>query len=109
MSCKLPSGLVTERSMSSTKVVVGSRAMTPSVSQVSAVKMLMDVPKSTSVFGKERPCIWTITMGFLGYSYFINVSLPKSKSDKVPTTWIVGEAFIFLTGFFTHSSLIVLA
>jgi len=71
--------------------------------------MLMAAPKSTKALGKERPFICTVTMGFPWASYLTGVPLPSNKSDKVPMTWIVGVIFVFLTDFFSHNSLMVLA
>ena len=65
MSCNVPSGLKTDLSASSNKVV-GSKAVIPNFSQVLVVNMLMAAPKSTNVFGKEWPEICTVTMGFPG-------------------------------------------
>lgn len=65
---------MTERSASSSKVVVGSKAVMPSTLQVSIVRMVMVAPKSTKALGKEQPFIWTVTMGFPGL-HILQVSL----------------------------------
>ena len=53
-SSDVPSGLMTERSASSSKVVIGSKAMMPRILKIVVVRMLMDSPKLTKALGKER-------------------------------------------------------
>ena len=52
MSCNLPTGFTTDLSMSSNIVEVGSKEVIHRTLQVSVVRILMDTPKSTNVFGK---------------------------------------------------------
>ena len=67
-------------------MVVGSKAHMHNFSQAPVVRILMAGPRSTNVFGNEWPEICTVTMGFPGSSYFTGDSLPKNKSNSVPTT-----------------------
>jgi len=76
---------------------------------VVVVKILIAAPKSIKAFGKECPLICILTIGFPGSSYFMGASLPDSKSDRVPTTWMVGLVVILLFGFFIHNYLMVFA
>ena len=106
-SCNVPSGLTTDRSANSNKVVVGSKDVMPNFLQVVIVIILISAPKSTTTLGKEHPFICAVTIGFPGSSYFTGASLPDSKSDRVPTSWTVGLVVIFVFGFFIHNSLMV--
>ena len=73
------------------------------------VRILIAAPKSTKAFGNDYPLICTVTIGFPRLSYFTGASLPDSKSDRVPTTWIVGLVVVLLLGFLIHSSLMAFA
>ena len=97
MSCNIPFGPITYLLASSNSVAVGSKVDMPNFSHVHIVKVLMDTPKSTNVFGKEWPKICTVTMGFPWFSYFMGVSLPNNKSDSPPTTWMVGTIFVLFS------------
>jgi hypothetical protein len=55
ISCNVPTGQTIDRSANCSIIAVGSKESKPRVFQVSIVRMLMDAPKSTSVFGKEEP------------------------------------------------------
>jgi hypothetical protein len=52
ISCSVPTGITTDQSANCKIIGVGSKESKPRVLQVSIVRMLMDAPKSTSVFGK---------------------------------------------------------
>ena len=106
MSYIIPSGLVIDLSASSRSVVIGSKVDMPSFLQAPVVRMLMAAPRSTNVFRNDQPEICTVTMGFLGSSYFTGGSLPSNKSDSAPTTRTVATTFVFFTCFFPHISLI---
>jgi hypothetical protein len=57
ISCNVKTGRTTDRSANYNIIGVGLKELKPRVLQVSIVSMLMDAPKSTSVLGKEHPCI----------------------------------------------------
>jgi hypothetical protein len=57
ISCNVPTSRTTDQYANCNIIVVGSKELKPKVLQVSIVRMLMDAPKSTSVLGKEQPCI----------------------------------------------------
>jgi hypothetical protein len=57
ISCNVSSSLTTDISTSYNIIEVGSKEVIPRMLQVSMVRMLLDAPKSTSVFGKKHPYI----------------------------------------------------
>jgi hypothetical protein len=57
VSCNVPTGRTTVQFSNCNIIVVGSKESKTRVLEVSIVGMLMDAPKSTSVFGKEHPWI----------------------------------------------------
>jgi hypothetical protein len=50
-------GLAIDLSSSSNIVEVGAKEVIPKILQVSVVRIVLASPKSTSVFGKTKPCI----------------------------------------------------
>jgi hypothetical protein len=85
-SCNVTTGLTTDLSANCNIIEVGSKEVISRMLQVSMVRILMVTPKSTSVFGKEQPCILTITMGFPRSAYLTNSFFHRIILDKYPTT-----------------------
>ena len=55
ISCNVSTGQTSDQSANCNIIAVGSKESKPRVLKVSIVRMLMDAPKSTIVFGKEQP------------------------------------------------------
>jgi hypothetical protein len=105
-----PSSLIMDRSANSRIVEVSLVSFCNCNScEVSRVTILIAAPKSTRTQGIIIFPICIETVGWPRSPYLTGGALPDISVDKSPITWTVRGSLIFLPGFLTQMSHIVLA
>lgn len=108
-SSNIPFGLILDLSAHSKTVGVGRRLRNYNCSMVCNVMILMAAPKSIRVFWTRTLLMCTETIKLPRSWYFSTQICPDMTSVDLPTNWIFVGSIFFLLGFFTQSSLMILA